>query len=183
MAFEISKTGYSQIEPLFAHGYNPEQGEYHNIGQLQTPYQGKKFNSAGDYGPPQATRYYTDYNRNYPYILDADFRASGYIPGQGCCFKKPGYSPCYEASYPEVFIPSNYFSPKLQYPFGHTPPVNKYSSRPNSGTVKAYIPERKSARENYSAKVLEKGNFDKLAMANNGLRNTNNFYPFGKNLY
>ena len=139
MAFEVSKTGYNQIDPLFAPGYNPEEGEYHNIGQLETPYQGKKYGSSGDYGPPQATTYYTDNNRNYPYVLDSNFRAESYLPTQRCCFKIPGYSPCYESKYPNSFIPSNYFSPKIKYPFGHATPINKYSSRPNSGTPRAYF--------------------------------------------
>lgn len=173
MAYEVSKTGYSKIDPLFAPGYNPAEGKYHNVGMLTTPYQGKKFGSSGDYGPPQATKYYTDYNRNYPYVLDADFHPAQYIPTRGC-------SPCCKSDYPD-FVPTNSFSPQIQYPFGHAQPVNKYRYRPNSGTVNAYLPERKLVKEGFSQN--EEKNFDKLAIANYGLKNTNNFYPFGKNLY
>ena len=173
MAFEVSNTGFSRIDPLFAEGFNTHKDEYHNIGMLTTPYQGKRFGSSGDYGPPQATKYYTDYNRNYPYVLDADFHPAQYLPTRGC-------SPCCESNYPD-FVPSNYFSPQIQYPFGHAKPINRYLSRPNSGTVNAYIPKKKTIKEGYSGN--KEMNFDKLPVANHGLKNTNNFYPFGENLY
>lgn len=186
MAFEQSKTGYSQIDPTFAPGYNPNLHKYHNIGQLQTPYQGKPFGVGGDYGPVQKTRYYTDYNRNYPYVLDPDFRAASYLPTEGQCFKYPGYFPCYESKYPEVFVPPNYFSPDLQHPSGHAQPVNKYSSRPNTGTVKAYLPERKNVKEGYSnsSEINQRPNtFRKLMVSYPGITGGKDFFPFGQNRY
>jgi len=181
MAFEISKSGYSQIDPLFAQGFNPEQGKYHNIGQLQTPYQGKRFGSSGDYGPPQRTKYYTDYNRNYPYVLDANFNAREYLPGEGCCFRKVGYSPCYENKYPNIFIPPNYFSPQLQHPSGHARPINDRADE--------YISKQQTTRERYpgrslsdSDKLFRKGrnreDFRKLIVAYPEMKGGKNFYPF-----
>ncbi len=127
MAFEVSKTGYQQISYTFLPGYG-QSVNYHNIGQLQTPYQGKMFNQGGDYAPPQRTRYYTDYNPTYPYVLDRDFRATQYLPDNGCCFERPGYSPCYNYEYPSSFTPPNYFSPKINFPTGHSKPEHLYGS-------------------------------------------------------
>lgn len=60
---------YEQLSPTFMDGYSYPQ-RYVNLGQLSTPYIGKRYGIGGDYGPPQATMYYTDYNRNYPYPMD-----------------------------------------------------------------------------------------------------------------
>lgn len=135
MAFEVSNTGYRQIDPTFLPGY-PYEEKYHNIGQLQTPYQGKRMGKLGDYGPPQATRYYTPWNPTYPYVLDKDFQASEYLPGNGCCYGHPGYSPCYEAEYPSKYIPGDYFAPQVTLPKGHV----QNPSHPESVSVR---------RENY----------------------------------
>lgn len=121
MAFEVPKTGYQQIAPTFNPGY-PYPEKYHNIGQLTTPYQGKKFGKGGDYGPPQRTKYYNVWNPTYPYVLDKDFRATSYLPTEGCCYQCPGYFPCKETQYPEKYIPERYFAPYISSPKGHAEP-------------------------------------------------------------
>lgn len=183
MAFEVSKTGYQQIDPPFGGGY-PYPNRYHNIGQLQTPYQGKKFGQGGDYGPPQRTRYYTDQNPTYPYVLDRDFHAGDYLPTEGCCFERPGYFPCYEDKYPEQFIPPDYFSPRIRFPSGHAQPIREFASRPFSGSVAAFAPNDVPIsssefsdypiRENYSNSSVLK----RLRVAHNPLEDSKNFYPF-----
>ena len=121
MAFRNPSSNYQQIDPLFAQGY-PYPNKYHNVGQLQTPYQGKRLGVGGDYGPPQRTKYYTVDNPVYPYVLDKDFRAEEYLPTEGCLFGHPGYFPCYESEYPKNFVAPNYFSPKVYTPRGHITP-------------------------------------------------------------
>ena len=159
MAFEISKIGYSQIDPTFLPGY-PYEDRYHNMGQLQTPYFGKKPGQLGDYGPPQRTEYYTPSNPNYPYVLDRDFRASQYIPGNACCYPRPGYTPCYKGSYPgayEDYVPGNYFEPTgIRMPSGHATPPPQYGS---------LLPPSSGGKEGYQ----------KLKVANAPLVNSNNF--------
>ena len=132
MAFEAARQGYRQISPTFLPGY-PYPDRYHNLGQLQTPYEGKKFGQSGDYGPPQDTEYYNVWNPNYPYVLDKDFRASSFIPGNESCFPgQPGYSPCYNHQYPEEYIPGNYFEQKSVWPTPvHAPPPVQYGGLPN----------------------------------------------------
>lgn len=133
----ISRTGYQQISPTFLPGY-VYGNSYHNIGQLQTPYQGKKFGQGGDYAPPQRTDYYTVYNPNYPYVLDKDFRAEEYLPTEGCCFNRQGYFPCHTpGSHPFSFKPSDYFSPKTRIPRGHALSVNMYKT----GEISAFAPQ------------------------------------------
>lgn len=110
MAFQVSKKAYQQISPTLLPGYHYE-ALYHNLGQLQTPYEGKFLGQLGDYAPPQRTRYYTLSNPNYPYVLDKDFRKEEFLPTEGCCYKNPGYFPCYEPQYPDFFVPPNYFAP------------------------------------------------------------------------
>jgi len=184
MAFEVSRTGYTQLDPTFSPGY-PYPNKYHNIGQLQTPYEGKRFGTGGDYGPPQKTVYYTEYNRNYPYVMDADFRPVGYLPTEGCCFGHPGYSPCYEGQYPDRFVSPNYFAPRLQHPSGHAEPINKHRARINSGNVLAY--EKPVEKEGYDRVSLgeHKGgygssrttNYRRLRVAHKPLIGANHFYP------
>jgi len=128
MAFRVSKTGYQQIDPTFSPGY-PYANNYHNVGQLTTPYEGKRFGSGGDYGPVQNTAYYNVWNPNYPYVLDKDFRANSYLPTEGQCFDRPGYSPCYENRYPDIYIPEAYFTPSsVHAPSGHATP-NQFQGR------------------------------------------------------
>lgn len=122
MAFEIARTGYGQISPTTARGY-PYPNTYHNIGQLQTPYQGKQFGVGGDYGPPQATVYYTPQNPTYPYVMDNEFRSVGYLPTE-CCgslpgFRYPGYFRGYNPNYPDTFALPNYFTPTFPKPSTH----------------------------------------------------------------
>ena len=66
---------HRQIYPSFMPGYplqalpqTPYNQRYHNIGQLDSPYAGKK--GIGDYSWPQHTIYYTCNNDNYPYDLE-----------------------------------------------------------------------------------------------------------------
>ena len=169
MAYEVSKTGYQQIDPTFGPGY-PYENKYHNVGQLQTPYIGKKFGKGGDYGPPQATAYYNPWNPNYPYVLDKDFRAAQYLPSQGCCFDHPGYAPCYNAAYPDKYIPENYFVPKRYYPEGHAKPLRGSNIRLHSGTVGAFD---SNIIENYGAPV----DYRKLRSLR-PYAGTKNFFPF-----
>lgn len=171
MAFEISKSGYEQIDPTFLPGYE-YPNKYHNVGQLMTPYQGKKMSVLGDYAPPQATKYYSNNNRNYPYVLDRNFRASSYLPTEGCCFGHPGYCPCYEGQYPGKYIPSNYFNPKRRREFGHAKPINEFGTRLYSGMLKAYDPD--------IFPTVEKENYEKMRVANDSYHNYKNYYPFNK---
>jgi len=124
MAFEVSKTAYHQIDPSLAYGY-PYESRYHNVGQLQTPYQGKLPGQLGDYGVPQATKYYNPWNPVYPYVMDANFRPVGYLPTEGCIpgFQCPGYFPAYESQYPDVFVAPDYFSPEVRVIKGYTQPT------------------------------------------------------------
>lgn len=188
MAFEVSKTGYQQIDPSFGPGY-PYPNKYHNVGQLQTPYQGKRFGQGGDYGPPQRTRYYTPQNPNYPYVLDKDFRAEEYLPTEGRCFDQPGYFPCYESKYPQSFTPPDYFSPRVNYPTGHVLPVDQYGARMHSGMLMAFAPQDHPivppsdpdvpVRENYGS-AQNDGVFDRrrLRVAHKSLVGSKDFYPF-----
>jgi len=118
MAFEVSRTAYQQMLPQTAYGY-PYENKYHNMGQLQTPYQGRLGGVGGDYGVPQNTVYYTPKNPTYPYVLDKDFRATQYLPTEGCIpgFVCPGYFPAFEGEYPDVFVKPNYYSPSVDFSF------------------------------------------------------------------
>ena len=137
MAFEASNQTHQQIYPSFGTGY-PYEAKYHNIGQLQTPYQGKFFGQGGDYGPPQSTRYYTVQNPTYPYPLDRDMRPARYNPTEESCYGHPGYSPCEEERYPNNFVPPNYFTPDTVWATGHAQPTNKWTDHIHSGTSMAY---------------------------------------------
>jgi hypothetical protein len=123
-AFQTSTTGYQQIDPTTLTG-RPYDIKYHNVGQLMTPYEGKPGGTVGDYGPPQSTRYFTDYNSNYPYPLDSQSRPGVYIPmpGSGECgpFQHPGFFETYNPSYPGHYIASNYFAPQRIIERGHDP--------------------------------------------------------------
>lgn len=102
----------NQIDETFIRGYTPRnRTKYHNVGQLKTPYLGKKPNVSGDYGPVQDTVYYTSFNRTYPYPLDKDARPSMYLPTEGCMFENPGYFQAYNPNTPWVYIPENYYTP------------------------------------------------------------------------
>ena len=149
---EAPKDPYQQkFMPTFLPGYH-YPNKYHNIGQLRTPYIGKKFGTVGDYAPPQRKPYYTPYNRNYPYVMDSDFHAVGYLPTERSCYRcNKGYFPCRESKYPEEFIPPDYFSPHTRYPEGHAPRV--------SGEIE---------------------NYKRLAVGYPSLKNARNFPPFNK---
>jgi len=119
--------GDKQISPTFMTGY-PYPQNYHNMGQLQTPYQGKLYGVQGDYGPVQNAPYYTPQNPNYPYVLDKDFRASSFLPTEGCMFGHPGYFESYETQYPPPFGG------------GYAPPESFYRLQP------VYIPRSSHAK-------------------------------------
>lgn len=178
MAFETAKTGYIQIDPTFSPGY-PYPNKYHNIGQLETPYEGKKFGVGGDYAPPQRTRYYTPQNPNYPYVLDANFRAEEYLPTEGCCFKRPGYFPCYEGQYPDRYVPPNYFAPQLRHPSGHVKPINENSARMYSGMGAAFDENVHPVMEREPYQNTKNYDYRHLRAAFNPLEGTKHFYPFG----
>ena len=107
MAFEIASPGSVQIDPTFAEG-KPYPAKYHNVGQLMTPYEGKKMGQGGDYGPPQSTTYYSLENPVYPYPLDEYSYSSMCLPKM--CY--PDYPP----KYPWTYVPGNYFVTQENYP-------------------------------------------------------------------
>ncbi len=107
MAFETQKQSGFMIDPSFMEGY-PYKNKYHNVGQLMTPYEGKKMGVGGDYGPPQGTTYYSLENPVYPYPLDKDFNDSI------CLHSMVGH--CKIPKYPWTYIPGNYFAPQDNYP-------------------------------------------------------------------
>jgi len=122
MAFQLSKyqkrlNNYENN--TYISGY-PYEKNYHNLGQLRTPYQGKNFGKGGDYGPIQNKDYYTVWNRNYPYPLDKDLKGLVYLPTEGQCYKQKGYFPCTETKYPDFYIPGNYYE-NCMYELDGTP--------------------------------------------------------------
>jgi hypothetical protein len=185
MAFETSSSGYIQIQPTFLPGY-PYENTYHNVGQLTTPYQGKKLGTSGDYGPPQKTRYYTANNPTYPYVLDANFRAEEYIPTQGCCFSRPGYAPCYEDKYPDKYVPEQYFAPHLRHPTGHATPDPNFGKNLYTDMVipvDPYPPKREYYGGAQSYGGSNTVNYRNIIVAQTALRNDKTFYPFGNQRY
>lgn len=199
MAFEVPKTGYQQIDPTFNPGY-PYPEKYHNVGQLQTPYQGKSMGKLGDYGPVQSTVYYTPNNPNYPYVMDKDFRAVQYMPGRACSFNHPGYSPVYQSEYPEKFVPPNYFSPRLQHPSGQVTTDRAVGYRLYDAMVRAYKPEEYETEDSRKYKHIDdpisysqggtfslvgtntqtpsREDYVKLRVAHKEMSGGKNFYPF-----
>lgn len=116
MSYPTPKEFFNDVPSTFISGYNTHTQQYHNIGQLQTPYMGKGW-KLGDYGPPQATIYYRDNNRHYPYPLDRDSMPSQGIPQmQPKCFPcsyNSAATDCRKASYPTRYIPEKYFYPQV----------------------------------------------------------------------
>lgn len=189
MAFEVPKTGYQQIDPTFNPGRS-YPNKYHNVGQLQTPYQGKPMGQVGDYGPVQSTVYYQPTNTNYPYVMDKDFRAVGYMPGNACSFNHPGYSPVYESSYPERFVPPNYFSPSLQHPSGKAKTDQAYGMRVYDAMLRAYKPyddydahdpqifDYTKYEQAAESQQTNRENYEKLRTAHKNMSGSTNFFPF-----
>lgn len=184
MAFEANRQSlpggvYQQIDPTFMPGY-PYPFEYHNMGQLKTPYEGKKMGKVGDYGPVQATNYYNVWNSNYPYPLDRDSRSTLYLPTEGACSCKNGaringYFPCYNAQYPDFYIPpTQFFSPPisgLRLPTGHVQPLDQDGAHIYSGTVQQYPP----GKEYYGNAPTDMNLYTRLRATFPALRNTNDF--------
>lgn len=110
---------------IFLSGKRNNGHNYHNIGQLRTPYIGKNANfksAMGDYGPPQRTDYYTVDNPTYPYPMSANMVVDQYLPYTGCAFGRPGLYPTYDYSIPKSgFVAPNYFAPKTYFQRGHVP--------------------------------------------------------------
>lgn len=139
----------------FMNGY-PYENKYHNVGQLQTPYKNKYFGTGGDYGPPQATHYYTHENSNYPYVLDEDFRPEEYLPTEGLPYSKDEagnlvfntknlpYRRCYENNHPQYYVPGNYFSSRWKTTLDVDPTKN-YANN----TSRGYCACPGGKRENY----------------------------------
>lgn len=182
MAYQDPAKPYQQLHPTFTPGYH-YQDQYHNIGQLKTPYIGKWFGQEGDYAPPQRTRYYTPQNPTYPYVLDKDFNPTQFLPTEGSCYGKAGYFPCYENQYPDFYIPSSYFSPYTRYPRGHQPSrprfdvsTNEVDSDPGGEYIHPYF----TLRENYGKEGTPEHTevYKKLPVAHPGLKGSQNFYPF-----
>lgn len=150
MAFQDPKKPYQQLFPTITPGFH-YQDKYHNIGQLRTPYIGKKMGQEGDYAPPQRTLYYSPSNPVYPYVMDRDFHPVSYLPTEGCCYRfNKGYFPCYENKYPSKYDPPDFFSPHTRYPTGH------------------------------SLGPFEVENYEKLPVAYPSLKHANDFPPFNK---
>ena len=173
MAFEVSKTAYQQINPTFAYGY-PYPSSYHNIGQLQTPYQGKIPGQVGDYGVPQSTKYYNPWNPNYPYVMDANFRASEYLPQEKCIpgFLCPGYFPAYESQYPDVFVAPDYFSPDIRTLKSYVQPVPR---SPTTITRSAVGPTFESTGACKGNNLKEEFDYVKLRNSYRGISGGKNF--------
>jgi len=108
MAFDGAKIAGTQINPAFAEGY-PYPDKYMNMGQLMTPFEGKKLGQSGDYGHPQSTTYYSLENPVYPYPLDKYSYSSMCLPKM--CRDAP-----YIPKYPWKYIPGNYFAPQDDLP-------------------------------------------------------------------
>jgi len=113
MTFRSTVKAYDQIDPTFLPGYKYES-RYHNIGQLKTPYEGKFMGQNGDYAPIQATDYYTPQNRNYPYPLFSDMNRCQYVVDN---FSNT--TSCTRSTYPNKYIPENYFAARMKWPSGH----------------------------------------------------------------
>ena len=113
MAYNVSKKPYQQLHPSFTPGFH-YKNNYHNIGQLRTPYIGKYFGQHGDYGPFGDTIYYTPTNPTYPYPMDYAQNSTQFIPGAN------SDSPCIQGNfYPATkYIPSDYFVPVTRFPSG-----------------------------------------------------------------
>lgn len=169
MAYQTSRDVVNQIDPLLAQGY-PYENRYHNVGQLQTPYKGKRFGVGGDYGPPQNTVYYTERNRNYPYPLDKDQRPVGYVPSgqRSCDCNNPfGYHSCVKSLYyPGTYRPEDYFRSTGASTTGHSSPSQKFGRQFHPGN-NAVSP---TTREGYKS----------LQVAPRALVGGKNFYPFSK---
>ncbi len=196
MAFEISAPGSDQIDPTFMEGY-PYPAKYHNLGQLMTPYEGKKMGQGGDYAPPQSTTYYTPDNPVYPYPLDMFSKRHIHLPGESCC--------CYNPQYPWTYIPGNYFAPPGSYPdmkkVRTAQSFNTYplGVRPNfhiDGSRKGkYSPSNEKQRERYRGR--SKGSYgDSGGYSETGMRRyrrlptapgpdspNSNYYPPFNNFY
>lgn len=197
MAYQDPRRPYQQLRPTFTPGYHYKD-QYHNIGQLRTPYIGKWFGQEGDYAPPQRTRYYTPQNPTYPYPLDKDFNAGQFIPTNGCCYGKLGYSPCGGGNYyPDLpFIPPDYFAPHTRYPRGHQPArprfdvfTNEVDVQPGGDYIHPYftLPKdrRSPLRENYGGPTGQSNTspeyvdvYKKLPVAHPGLKHATDFFPF-----
>lgn len=108
-----SERAYDQIDPTFLPGYKYEV-LYNNIGQLKTPFEGKRMGQSGDYGPVQATTYYTVDNRNYPYPLFSNMNRCQYVVDNDY-----SETTCKKDSYPRKYIPEDYFHPRITHPSGH----------------------------------------------------------------
>lgn len=167
MAFETSQRGYKQMSPSFGFGY-PYDDKYHNIGQLQTPYQSKQFSNGGDYAPPQATTYYTPQNRTYPYVMDNQFRGANYLPSE-CCgslpnFQYPSYFRGYNPQYPDEFIIPNYFTPTIHTQTGH---YKGHYIPPKTITCSPVGPS--CARVNAMDDAVDREGYERLKIAYTGL--------------
>lgn len=139
-------------DQIFLQGRNTSKQNYHNIGQLRTPYYGKhsNFQSAqGDYAPPQRTRYYTLENPLAPYPMMKRWRATQYLPTQGCAFGVPGQYPTVSNLNPDdAFVPPNYFSPSTKLPSGqYQSPSQTYGKKLIQNIVS---PGPEKIRENFS---------------------------------
>jgi len=109
MAFQAASSGSQQIDPTFAEG-KPYPAKYHNMGQLMTPYEGKKMGQGGDYGPPQSTTYYSLENPVYPYPLDEHMYSSMCLPKM-CYPENP-----LDYNYHWTYVPGNYFLTQDNFP-------------------------------------------------------------------
>ena len=189
MAFDVKRSTGEIFDTTFMQGY-PYPAKYHNMGQLMTPYEGKRMGQSGDYGPPQSTTYYTPDNSSYPYPLDKFSNNTMYLPGASCC--------CYNDQYPDGYIPGNYFGPAMDYPdmkkvrtaqnFNTFPT----GTRPNFHLREGTYPSDESKREGYGGRGNDEGSYNQRGYNETGmflyrrlpvapepdLTNSNHFPPF-----
>lgn len=100
MAYQVRREDYwaTHKHPTFMPGRNTMTQKYHNVGQLKTPYKGKRFGCSGDYGPVQ-TSYASTLKRSacgsgsigsWPYPPfehnNGVFSKCGYAPEEMFCF-------------------------------------------------------------------------------------------------
>lgn len=157
---------------------------YHNMGQRQTPYQGKPFGSGGDYGPRQTPEFYTFNNNNYPYPLDRIVRKMTYIPGETCMFGNPGYvQTLREATDPIGYIPGRTGDISLS---GFTEfPGEMFTTQPTipNDMSHALLKSRDASLVGTSKVYSDKEKYMTLMAANNRVLGTDVYPPFNQRWY
>jgi hypothetical protein len=174
---------------VFMQGRPPSGQNYHNIGQLRTPYLGKNANfksAQGDYGPPQRTRYYTLQNPLAPYPMMSRWQASQYLPTLPCAFGVPGQYPTVDYTNPDTeFVPPNYFDPSYKPPTGEYPYPSQTFGKTLIRNITTPVPEditvQHAFRENYTPS-MEKVRYDSNQYGGNYVKLVDTYAPLLKNM-